>query len=124
MRVAILIMITLAMLIVGWHLLFIYFCLCILTCDSNEVIYFLFMMFQPGLHLHGHVSEARGVLPAAGHFPLTLNSCICDKAAEVVSACAQVVSASASHPATLSLAEEGASASAKSVWYFTIGALE
>lgn len=48
---------------------------------------------RPCLHLHGHVHEARGVLLAEGHYPLTLNSCMADKDKRVLYACPHVVKA-------------------------------
>jgi hypothetical protein len=46
---------------------------------------------KPSLHLHGHVSEARGFIAAFGRFPLTINSCMVDKHCSVLYATAHVI---------------------------------
>lgn len=95
---------------------------------------------KPGLHLHGHVSESRGFIHAMGHFPLTLNSCMCDKTAEVMYACPHVVkctsssyaaskatdmySSSPSFSANRSSDSDRSESSQKLVWNFTLGFLE
>jgi hypothetical protein len=46
---------------------------------------------KPLVHLHGHVTEARGYIPAFGHAPLTLNSALCDRSRRVLYTCPHVV---------------------------------
>lgn len=48
---------------------------------------------RPGLHLHGHVKDSRGVLFPFGNLPLTVNSCMVDKAKTVLYACPHVIKA-------------------------------
>lgn len=48
---------------------------------------------KPSLHLHGHVHESRGVLPAHGNYPMTLNSSMVDKNRSVLYACPHVIRA-------------------------------
>jgi len=48
---------------------------------------------RPGLHLHGHVKDARGVLTAFAHQPLTVNSAMCDRATKVMYGCPHVIKA-------------------------------
>lgn len=49
---------------------------------------------RPGLHLHGHVKDARGFIPGFGHAPMSVNSAMCDKAISVLYAPPHVVQAS------------------------------
>jgi hypothetical protein len=44
-----------------------------------------------GLHLHGHIKDCRGVLPNFGNAPLTLNSCMSNRAITVLYGAPQVV---------------------------------
>lgn len=46
---------------------------------------------KPLVHLHGHLSEGRGIFPHFGHLPLTLNSAMCDKSRKIMYACPQVI---------------------------------
>lgn len=48
---------------------------------------------RPGLHLHGHVKDSRGVLPAFGNSCLTINSSMVDKDITVLYACPHVIKA-------------------------------
>lgn len=48
---------------------------------------------RPGLHLHGHVKDSRGVLPAFANSPLTINSSMVDKDINVLFACPHVIKA-------------------------------
>lgn len=48
---------------------------------------------RPGLHLHGHIKESRGIYPAFGNWPMAVNSCLVDKEATVLCATAQVIKA-------------------------------
>lgn len=48
---------------------------------------------RPGVHLHGHVKDARGFLPAFGNLPLTVNSAMCDTAISVMYAAPHVIRA-------------------------------
>lgn len=48
---------------------------------------------RPSVHLHGQVKDSRGIIPAFGNLPLTINSAMCDKDATVMYATAHVVKA-------------------------------
>jgi len=48
---------------------------------------------RPGVHLHGHVKDARGFLPAFGNFPLAVNSSMCDVNVTVMYAVPHVIRA-------------------------------
>lgn len=48
---------------------------------------------RPGLHLHGHVKDSRGVLPEFGNNPLTVNSAMVDKDVSVLYAMPHVIRA-------------------------------
>lgn len=48
---------------------------------------------RPAVHLHGHVKDNRGFLPAFSNYPLTLNSAMCDIDATVMYAAPHVVKA-------------------------------
>lgn len=70
---------------------------------------------RPGLHLHGHVKDSRGVFPAFGNNPLTVNSSMVDKDCSVLYATPHVIQA------TQSLSDK----SNKIVtWMFQIASLE
>lgn len=81
---------------------------------------------KPCLHLHGHVTEARGFIPAFGHMPLTLNSAMCDRTRQVMYACPHVIKC-----AQIFNASEGAMTSSpklsqttKACWEFSMDFLE
>lgn len=48
---------------------------------------------KPGVHLHGHVKDARGFISAFGNLPLTVNSSMCDVNVSVMYAAPHVVRA-------------------------------
>jgi hypothetical protein len=48
---------------------------------------------KPGLHLHGHVKDARGFIPAFGNSPLSVNSSMVDKDVTVLYAAPHVIRA-------------------------------
>lgn len=70
---------------------------------------------KPSVHLHGHVTEARGMIPAFGHMPLTLNSCVCEKSRTVMYACPHVIK--------LSQVFNSEGLSSKNTWECTIDSL-
>lgn len=48
---------------------------------------------KPGVHLHGHVKDARGFISALGNLPLTVNSSMCDVNVTVMYAAPHVIRA-------------------------------
>ena len=48
---------------------------------------------RPSVHLHGHVKDSRGVIPAFGNNPLILNSCMTDVNVSVLYAAPHVIKA-------------------------------
>jgi Icc-related predicted phosphoesterase len=48
---------------------------------------------KPGVHLHGHVKDARGFISAFGNLPLTVNSAMCDVNVSVMYAAPHVIRA-------------------------------
>ena len=72
---------------------------------------------KPGLHLHGHSKGAHGVVPAFAHYPLVVNSALCDADSLVMYACAHVVKA------TQISATEDSLVTGWATWSFSMDAL-
>jgi len=70
---------------------------------------------RPGLHLHGHIKESRGIHPAYGNWPLSVNSCMVDKDILSLYATAHVIKA------TFLMAD---TATNTACWKFTIDPLD
>lgn len=87
---------------------------------------------KPLVHLHGHLTESRGFIPAFGHLPLTLNSACCERTRHVMYACPQVVkctqilnandllASNNNSPIVNTNAINSSSKSSNSVWEFSI----
>lgn len=70
---------------------------------------------RPGLHLHGHIKDSRGIYPAFGNTPLAVNSCMVDKEATTLYATAHVIKA------TFLMADNNTNTAS---WKFAIDTLE
>lgn len=76
---------------------------------------------KPGVHLHGHVKDSRGILLPFGNTPLTVNACMADKNLTVLYAAPTVIKAVQIMDMTPST---GSSAPAASNWIFALDSLE
>lgn len=71
---------------------------------------------RPGLHLHGHTKDSRGLLLPFGNSPLSVNSCMTDKNDGVMYACPHVIKATS--------VSDNALSSAPPSWVFQIDTLD
>ena len=78
---------------------------------------------KPLVHLHGHLSEGRGYLPAIHKLPLTLNSSMCEKTRTVMYSSPQVIKATQMYQSEISVNGDG-DGSVGTLWDFAIDFLE